>query len=61
MFIDVESFTIKMKAWGMKAVECLKIVNSGDFVSITNLAVKENRYTSEKELIFTKNSSVSLV
>ena len=61
MFIDVESFTIKMKAWGMKAVECLKIVNNGDFVSITNLAVKENRYTSEKELIFTKNSSVSLV
>ena len=61
MSLEVESFTIKVRAWGMKAVECLKIVNNGDFVSITNLAVKENKYTTEKELAFTKNSSVLLI
>ena len=61
MFLEIEGFTIRVKAWGMKAVECLKMVNDGDFVSITNLAVKENRYTSEKELSFTKNSSVLLI
>jgi len=61
MFLEVEGFTIRVKAWGMKAVECLKIVNDGDFVSLTNLAVKENKYTSEKELSFTKNSSVLLI
>ena len=61
MFLEVEGFTIRVKAWGMKAVECLKIVNDGDFVSLTNLAVKENKYTSEKELSFTKNSSVMLI
>ena len=61
MFLEIEGFTIRVKAWGMKAVECLKIVNDGDSVSITNLAVKENTYTSEKELSFTKNSSVLLI
>ena len=61
MFLEVEGFTIRVKAWGMNAVECLKMVNDGDFVSITNLAVKENKYTTEKELVFTKNSSVLLI
>lgn len=61
MFLEVEGFTIRVKAWGMKAVECLKMVNDGDFVSITNLAVKENKYTAEKELMITKNSRVLLI
>jgi len=61
IFLEAEGFTIRVKAWGMKGVECLKIVNDGDFVSITNLAVKENTYTGEKELVFTSNSSVMLI
>ncbi len=61
MFLEAEGFTIRVKAWGMNAVECLKTVNNGDFVSITNLAVKENKYSKEKELAFTKNSSVLLI
>ena len=60
-FLDTEGFTIKVKAWGMNAVECLKIVNDGDYVSITNLAVKENKYSVEKELALTKNSNVMLI
>ena len=61
MFLEVEGFTIRVKAWGMNAVECLKMVNDGDFVSITNLAVKKNKYTAEKELMITKNSRVLLI
>ena len=61
LLLDAEGFTIRVKAWGMNAVECLKIVNDGDFVSITNLAVKENKYSAKKELIFTKNSRVLLI
>jgi len=60
MFLEVKGFTIRVKAWGMKAVECLKVVNNGDWVSITNLAVKENKYTTEKELFLTKNSYITL-
>jgi len=61
MFLEVDDYTIRVKAWGMKAVESLKAVNDGDFVSITNLAVKENKYTGEKELVFTKNSNIVLI
>ena len=61
ILLTAEDTTIRVKAWGMKAVECLQAINDGDVVSITNLAVKENKYTAEKELSFTKNSSVLLI
>ncbi len=61
LLLDVESFAIRVKIWGMEAIECLKLVSDGDRVLITNLAVKENSYTSEKELVFTKNSTLKVL
>ena len=61
LLLDVESFAIRVKIWGMEAIECLKLVSDWDCVSITNLAVKENSYTSEKELVFTKNSTLKIL
>jgi len=61
ILLEVESFAIRVKIWGMEAIECLKLVSDGDCVSITNLAVKENSYTSEKELVFTKNSTLKIL
>ncbi len=51
-----ESKEIRVIIWGMNAIECLKVLSNGDFVEITNLAVKQNTYTDDKELLFTKNS-----
>ena len=61
LLLEVESFAIRVKIWGMEAIECLKLVSDGDCVSITSLAVKENSYTSEKELVFTKNSTLRII
>ena len=61
LLLEVESFAIRVKIWGMEAIECLKLVSDGDCVSITNLAVKENSYTSDKELVFTKNSTLKIL
>jgi replication factor A1 len=61
LLLDVGSFVIRVKIWGMEAIECLKLVSDGDCVSITSLVVKENSYTSEKELVFTKNSSLKIL
>ena len=61
ILLEVDDITIRVKAWGMKAVECLKAVNDGDSISITNLVVKESKYTEEKELTLTKNSNVMLI
>ena len=61
LLLEVDSFAIRVKIWGMEAIECLKLVRDGDYVLITNLAVKENKYTSEKELTFTKNSTLEVL
>jgi len=61
LLLDIESFTIHVKIWGMEAIECLKLVSDGDRVLITNLVVKENSYTSKKELVFTKNSTLKVL
>ena len=56
LILSDESKAIRVIIWGMNAIECLKVLSNGDFVEITNLAVKQNTYTSEIELLFTKNS-----
>jgi len=56
VLLSDESKAIRVIIWGMNAIECLKVLSNGDFVEITNLVVKKNTYTDEKELLFTKNS-----
>ena len=61
VILSDESKAIRVIIWGMNAIECLKVLNNGDFVEITNLAVKQNIYTDEKELLFTKHSVLRMV
>lgn len=61
VILSDESKAIRVIIWGMNAIECLKILSNGDFVEITNLAVKQNTYIDEKELLFTKNSVLRIV
>ena len=61
LFLSDDSTTIRVLIWGMTAVECLKIITDYDTVVISNIAVKENDYTREKELVFTKNSTLQIV
>jgi len=56
LILSDESKSIRVIIWGMNAIECLKVLSNGDFVEMTNLTVKQNIYTDEKELLFTKNS-----
>jgi len=61
LFLSDDSTTIRVLIWGMTAVKCLKIITDYDTVVISNVAVKENDYTREKELVFTKNSTLQIV
>jgi len=61
LFLSDDSTTIRVLIWGMRAIECLKIIIDYDTVVISNVAVKENDYTREKELVFTKNSTLQIV
>ena len=61
ILLSDDSASIRVLIWGMFAIECLKIITEYDTVVISNVAVKENDYTREKELIFTKNSTLQIV
>jgi len=61
LFLNDDSATIRVLIWGMLAIECLKIITDSDTVVISNVAVKENDYTKEKELVFTKISTLQIV
>ena len=53
--------SIHVAIWRMAAVNCLKMINEGDLVRISNLKVKFNDYTKKRELIFTSKSSLERV
>jgi len=61
LLLSDDSTTIRVIVWGMNAVDCLKQINDSDTVVISNLAVKQNKYTNEKELVFTKNSTLEII
>lgn len=61
LILSDESKAIRVIIWGMNAIECLKVLSNDDFVEITNLVVKQNMYTDEKELLFTKSSVLRMV
>lgn len=60
LILSDDTASIKVNIWGMKAVEAMKIINNGDWVRLTNVVIKENSYSNEKELNFTKRSRLEL-
>ena len=61
LILSDDSATIRIIIWGIFAVECLKLINDNDTIVISNVSVKRNKFTNEKELVFTKNSTLEIV
>jgi len=61
LILSDESGSKRVNIWGMNAIEALKILDNGCLVQFTNLSVKENSYTKEKELFYTNKSSMQLI
>jgi len=61
LILTDDSGSVCVNIWGMNAVETLKLIEEGDYILVKNLSVKFNSYTSEKELSFTKNSTLEVV
>ncbi len=59
LFDDTAS--IRVNIWGMKAVEAVKVIDDEVGVKLTNIIIKENNYSNEKELSFTKSSKLELI
>ncbi|MFW9973568.1 MAG: hypothetical protein ACFFDF_25535 [Candidatus Odinarchaeota archaeon] len=61
LILSDEFTSIKVNIWGVNAVECVKLVSDGVKVKISNVVLKYNSYTNEKELNFTKSSTLEVM
>ncbi|MDX1797553.1 MAG: hypothetical protein R3255_02785, partial [Candidatus Lokiarchaeia archaeon] len=61
LILSDESASIKVNVWGIRAVECLKLITDGATVKLSNLVIKENAFSNEKELNFTKKSDIQFL
>ena len=61
LILSDDTSSIRVLIWGMNAIESLKNLSDGDGVKLSDVIIKENSYTNEKELVFTKNSSLEIL
>lgn len=61
LILNDNTDSIRINIWGLKAIECIKSINDGDNVKISNLFLKLNSYSNEKELNFTKSSRLEVI
>jgi ssDNA-binding replication factor A large subunit len=61
ILVSDKSATIRVNIWDMEAVESLKLLEDECNIVITNLIIKKNSFTQEKELLFTKKSTLQIL
>ena len=61
LILSDDTASIRINVWDIKAVECVKTINDGDFIKLFNSILKLNKYSSEKELNFIKGSRIEIV
>lgn len=61
LVLSDDTSAIKVNIWGLNAVELFKVVNDGDYVKISNTAINVNSFTDEKELTYTKTSTLEIL
>ena len=61
LIISDETSSIKLILWDMKAIECLRLINVGDYILLSNVLIKTNSYTGEKEITFTQYSRLKKI
>ncbi len=55
----VDGNEILINAWGLDAIESLRVLQNGEKVSLTNLSIRKDSYSDKKELHFTKNTTIT--
>jgi len=61
LVLSDDTGSIRVNIWGMRAVEVVKVINDGVGVRLTNVVIKDNSYSNEKEISFTKSSCLDLL
>ncbi|MFX0040175.1 MAG: hypothetical protein ACFFCY_05110 [Promethearchaeota archaeon] len=61
LILSDASSSIRVNIWDLKAVECMKLIRGGDMVRLSNVVIKENFYSNQKELNFTQKSILEIL
>lgn len=61
LILSDETTSIKVNIWGIRAVDCVKMINNGVSVKLSNVLIKKNSYSNEKELNFVKSSRLEII
>lgn len=61
IILSDDSGSVRVNIWDMYAVEALKLIEEGKTIILKNVSVKLNSYSNEKELVFTKTSSLQVM
>ncbi|TFF97297.1 MAG: hypothetical protein EU547_04675 [Promethearchaeota archaeon] len=56
-----ETGEIMVNIWGMQAIEILRIIEEGAAIKLINVYLRNNSYSGEKELQFTKKSVLEFI
>jgi ssDNA-binding replication factor A large subunit len=61
LVLSDETASITVNIWGLKAVECVKMIEDGISIKLINMILKENSYLKEKELSSTKSTILEVI
>jgi len=61
LILSDDTSSIKVNIWGLKAVQYVKILENGVRIKLTNVLIKENSYSNEKEISFTKSTQLEII
>ena len=56
---DTGSITVNI--WGLKAVQYIKMLGDGKSIKLSNIVIKHNSYSNEKELSSTNNTLLEII
>lgn len=59
--LEDDTSTIPVIVWGMQAVICIKLIDEGISLRLTNLVIKVNPYSKTKEIHFTKKTELTII
>jgi len=61
LILSDDTSSIKVNIWGLKAVECVKTIEDGNSIKLSNVIIKEDTYSNEKELSSTKRTILEVI
>jgi len=61
LILSDDTSSIRVNIWGLQAVECVKKIEDGNSIKLSNVIIKEFTYSNEKELSSMKRTILEVI